>query len=138
MMFQFYVRSGQYLDCQMYQRSADLCVGTPFNAIGYATLTQMIAQETGLLPGKLVIVMGDCHVYEDQVELAEQMLASYDAAKYKPARLEYRAFRKRGACPRRSIWPSIYPDELFHATIDDFDVINYEPYGPAIKWPVAK
>ena len=129
LLFQFYVRNGcgllNHLDCQMYQRSADLCVGTPFNAIGYATLTRMVAQETGLLPGKLTIVMGDAHVYEDQVELAEQMLARYDADKYKPARLEYRAFRK-------------YPSEFFRATIDDFDVVNYEPYGPAIKWPIAK
>ena len=122
MMFQFYVTADYHLDCQMYQRSADLCVGTPFNAIGYATLTQMIAQETGLLPGKLIIVMGDAHIYEDQVELAEQMLARYDADKYKPARLKY--------------WKM--PGEFFHATIDDFDVINYQPYGPAIKWPVAK
>ena len=125
LLFQFYVTADYRLDCQMYQRSADLCVGTPFNAIGYATLTRMIAQETGLLLGKLTIVMGDAHVYEDQVELAEQMLARYDAAKYKPARLEYRAFRK-------------YPGEFFRATIDDFDVENYQPYGPAIKWPVAK
>jgi thymidylate synthase len=122
LLFQFYVTADYRLECQLYQRSADLCVGTPFNAIGYAVLTQMIAQETGLLPGKLTIVMGDAHVYEDQVELAEQMLARYDADKYKPARLEFRK----------------YPGEFFHATIDDFDVENYQPYGPAIKWPVAK
>lgn len=122
LLYQFYVTADYRLDCQMYQRSADLCVGTPFNAIGYATLTQMIAQETGLLPGKLTIVMGDAHVYEDQVDLAEQMLARYDADMYMSARLKY---RKK-------------PGEFFHATIEDFNVINYEPYGPAIKWPVAK
>jgi thymidylate synthase len=128
MMFQFYVRSGQYLDCQMYQRSADLCVGTPFNAIGYATLTQMIAQETGLLPGKLTIVMGDAHVYEGQVELAEQMLARYDA--------ERRGVICKDQPPQLKYWK--IPGEFFAATIEDFDVENYQPYGPAIKWPVAK
>ena len=127
MLFQFYVTADYRLDCQMYQRSADLCVGTPFNAIGYATLTQMIAQETGLLPGNLTIVMGDCHVYEDQVELANQMCRRYeewcyDEPTYQPPRLKY--------------WK--IPGEFFRATIEDFDVINYEPYGPAIKWPVAK
>ena len=128
MMFQFYVGADYRLDCQMYQRSADLCVGTPFNAIGYATLTQMIAQETGLLPGKLTIVMGDCHVYEDQVDLAEQMLARYDA--------ERRGVICKDQPPRLKYWK--IPGEFFAATIDDFDVFNYEPYGPAIKWPVAK
>lgn len=128
MMFQFHVGADYRLDCQMYQRSADLCVGTPFNAIGYATLTQMIAQETGLLPGKLIIVMGDAHVYEDQVELAEQMLARYDA--------ERRGVALKHEPPRLKYWK--IPGEFFAATIDDFDVINYQPYGPAIKWPVAR
>ncbi len=128
MMFQFYVGDDYHLNCQMYQRSADLCVGTPFNAIGYATLTQMIAQETGLLPGNLTIVMGDCHVYEDQVDLAEQMLARYDA--------ERRGVICKDQPPQLKYWK--IPGEFFRATIEDFDVINYEPYGPAIKWPVAK
>ena len=127
MMFQFYVRGGGRLDCQMYQRSSDLCVGMPFNMVGYATLTTMIARECSLFPGKVRIAIGDAHVYLNHTEKAWDMIKRFKKDTYwafdneNLAHLEYT------------------PPEggFFNATIDNFNVRAYEPYGDPIQWEVA-
>ena len=121
MMFQFYVRRGAWLDCQIYQRSSDLCVGMPFNMAAYATLTTMIARECNLLPGKVRIVIGDAHVYENHLDQAREMIRRYDRKIPNTAELVY-------SPPR---------DGFFAARKEDFYMRGYEPYGAPIKWEVA-
>ena len=113
--FQFYVADGK-LSCQLYQRSADMFLGVPFNIASYALLTLMVAQQTGLEPGEFVWTGGDCHIYDNHVEQVREQLTRepYDYPQMKIA--------KR--------------DSIFDYELSDFEVIGYE-HHPAIKAPVA-
>ncbi|WP_194899455.1 thymidylate synthase [Catenulispora pinisilvae] len=113
--FQFYVADGE-LSCQLYQRSADMFLGVPFNIASYALLTHMIAAQTGLAVGDLVWTGGDIHVYDNHVEQAELLLTR-----------EARPF------PTLELKPA---DSLFDYGYEDFAVLGYDPH-PAIKAPVA-
>ncbi|AEG45269.1 thymidylate synthase [Isoptericola variabilis] len=115
LLFQFYVADGK-LSCQLYQRSADLFLGVPFNIASYALLTHMVAAQTGLDVGEFVWTGGDCHVYENHVEQVETQLGR-DPYPYPTLRL----------APRGSI---------FDYTYEDVVVENYQ-HHPAIKAPVA-
>ncbi|MET0788069.1 MAG: thymidylate synthase [Cellulomonas sp.] len=113
--FQFYVADGR-LSCQLYQRSADLFLGVPFNIASYALLTHMVAQQVGLEVGDFVWTGGDCHIYDNHVDQVREQLT----------RTPYPAptLRLRQA-------PS-----LFDYTFEDVEVLDYQ-YHPAIKAPVA-
>ena len=113
--FQFYVADGE-LSCQLYQRSADMFLGVPFNIASYALLTHMIAAQTGLTVGDLVWTGGDVHVYDNHVEQARLQLTR-----------EAREF------PRLELKPA---DSLFDYQYADIAVLGYDPH-PAIKAPVA-
>src|SRR5690606_22937798 len=113
--FQFYVADGK-LSCQLYQRSADMFLGVPFNIASYALLTLMIAQQVGLEPGEFVWTGGDCHIYDNHVEQVTEQLTR-QAFRYPKLHI-----RKR--------------DSLFDYEYDDFEVVDYE-HHPAIKAPVA-
>jgi thymidylate synthase len=115
-LFQFYVANGQ-LSCQLYQRSADIFLGVPFNIASYALLTLMLAQVTGLKPGDFVHTLGDAHLYTNHVEQAELQLS-----------------RPLKALPIMTLNPAA--TDLFSFTYDDFTLTGYEPH-PAIKAPVA-
>jgi thymidylate synthase len=114
-MFQFYVADGR-LSCQMYQRSADMFLGVPFNIASYALLTRMMADQAGLEPGDFVWVGGDCHIYNNHVEQVTEQL-SREA--YEFPRLD---IAKRGS--------------LFDYAYEDFKLLEYK-YHPALKAPVA-
>jgi len=114
--FQFYVADGR-LSCQLYQRSADIFLGVPFNIASYALLTQMMAQVTGLGPGEFVHTLGDAHLYVNHLEQARTQLAR------EPRRL-----------PRMKINPDV--DDLFAFRFEDFELVDYDPH-PHIKAPVA-
>jgi thymidylate synthase len=114
--FQFYVADGK-LSCQLYQRSADLFLGVPFNIASYAALTLMVAQVCGLRPGEFVHTFGDTHLYLNHLEQAREQL-----------------LRQPRALPRMILNPEIR--NLFDFSYEDFDLVGYEPY-PAIKAPVA-
>jgi thymidylate synthase len=114
--FQFYVADGK-LSCQLYQRSADIFLGVPFNIASYALLTMMMAQVTGLEPGDFVHTFGDAHLYLNHSEQTELQLA-----------------REPYALPTIKLNPDI--KSLFDFTYDDFEVIGYE-HHPHIKAPVA-
>jgi thymidylate synthase len=115
-LFQFYVADGR-LSCQMYQRSADLFLGVPFNIASYALLTLMIAQVTGHAPGEFVLTLGDAHLYLNHLEQARQQLAR-----------EARPF------PRMRLNPAV--EDVFAFRFEDFTLEGYEPH-PAIKAPIA-
>ncbi len=115
-LFQFYVANGK-LSCQLYQRSADVFLGVPFNIASYALLTHMVAQQTDLEPGDFIWTGGDCHLYLNHLEQARTQL-SRDP--YPPPRLIIK--RK--------------PDSLFGYEYEDFEISGYE-HHPAIKAPVA-
>lgn len=114
-MFQFYVADGR-LSCQLYQRSADLFLGVPFNIASYALLTHMVAQQVGLEVGDFVWTGGDCHIYDNHVEQVTEQLS-----------------REVLAFPQLKIdaAPSLYEYEY-----EQFQLVNYE-HHPAIKAPVA-
>jgi thymidylate synthase len=114
-LFQFYVAGGR-LSCQLYQRSADLFLGVPFNIASYALLTRMVAQQVGLEPGDFIWVGGDCHVYNNHVPQVTEQLTR-----------EVRPF------PRLEIAPA---PSLFEHTYEDFHLLGYDPH-PAIKGAVA-
>lgn len=114
--FQFYVADGR-LSCQLYQRSADMFLGVPFNIASYALLTHMVAQQTGLAVGDFVWTGGDCHVYDNHVEQVRTQLAR------EPFELpELRIARQ--------------PDTIFDYAFEDFEIVGYQ-HHPAIKAPVA-
>jgi len=115
-LFQFYVAGGR-LSCQMYQRSADLFLGVPFNIASYALLTRMVAQVTGLAPGEFVLALGDAHLYLNHLEQAREQLA-----------------RAPRAFPRMRLNPQVR--ELLDFRFEDFALEGYEPH-PAIKAPIA-
>lgn len=113
--FQFYVADGK-LSCQLYQRSADMFLGVPFNIASYALLTLMVAKQTGLEPGEFVWTGGDCHIYDNHEEQVTRQLA-----------------REPFAYPKLEIADR---DSIFEYTLDDFTVVGYE-HHPGIKAPVA-
>jgi len=115
-MFQFYVANGK-LSCQLYQRSADLFLGVPFNIASYALLTLMVAQVCGLRPGDFVHTFGDTHLYLNHLEQAREQLG--------------RAPRKP---PVMQLNPAVR--DLFQFKYEDFTLQSYDPH-PAIKAPVA-
>lgn len=114
--FQFYVANGR-LSCQLYQRSADLFLGVPFNIASYALFTMMVAQVTGLKPGDFVHTLGDAHLYSNHMEQALEQL------KREPRKL-----------PVMKINPAV--NSIFDFKFDDFTIEGYDPH-PAIKAPVA-
>ncbi|WP_280452579.1 thymidylate synthase [Nocardia cyriacigeorgica] len=113
--FQFYVADGK-LSCQLYQRSADLFLGVPFNIASYALLTQMVAQQTGLEPGDFIWTGGDCHIYDNHVEQVTEQLTR------EPYPFPTLKLRKAAS--------------LFDYSYDDIEVVDYK-HHPAIKAPVA-
>ena len=115
-LFQFYVAEGR-LSCQLYQRSADIFLGVPFNIASYALLTEMMAQVTGLEPGELVHTFGDVHLYLNHIEQADEQLS-----------------RNPRALPRMEINPEV--TSLFDFAYEDFKLVGYDPH-PAIRAEVA-
>jgi len=115
-LFQFYVANGK-LSCQLYQRSADLFLGLPFNIASYALLTHMVAQVSNLGVGDFVHTLGDAHLYSNHVEQAREQLA-----------------RTPRALPKLRLDPEV--TDLFAFGIDDIAIDGYAPH-PAIKAPVA-
>jgi thymidylate synthase len=115
-MFQFYVAEGK-LSCQLYQRSADVFLGVPFNIASYALLTMMVAQVCELQPGEFIHTFGDVHLYNNHIEQAKLQLT-----------------RKPFPLPTMKLNPAI--KNLFEFTFEDFTLDNYQ-YHPAIKAPVA-
>ena len=115
-LFQFYVTDGK-LSCQLYQRSADLFLGVPFNIASYALLTLMIAQECGLKPGEFIHSFGDAHIYTDHFEQVEEQL-SREARPYPKLRLN----------------PEI--KSIYDFDYDDFELLDYNPH-PLIRAKVS-
>jgi len=114
--FQFYVAEGK-LSCQLYQRSADIFLGVPFNIASYALLTMMVAQVTGLEAGDFVHTLGDAHLYLNHIEQTDEQLS-----------------RKLLPLPTMKINPEV--KDIFDFRFDDFQLENYQ-FHPHIKAPVA-
>ncbi|MEJ2450748.1 MAG: thymidylate synthase [Gammaproteobacteria bacterium] len=114
--FQFYVAEGR-LSCQLYQRSADIFLGVPFNIASYALLTMMVAQVSGLQPGDFVHTLGDAHLYLNHLEQADEQLS-----------------RTPYALPRMKLNPAI--TNIFDFVFEDFQLVDYQCH-PHIKAPVA-
>jgi thymidylate synthase len=114
--FQFHVAEGR-LSCQLYQRSADIFLGVPFNIASYALLTHMLAQQCDLEPGEFIWTGGDCHLYLNHLEQADLQLAR------EPLPLPELVIRRR-------------PPSIFDYVYDDFEFRNYQ-HHPAIRAPVA-
>jgi thymidylate synthase len=116
LMFQFYVAEGK-LSCQMYQRSADMFLGVPFNIASYALLTMMFAQVCGLEAGEFVHTLGDTHIYSNHFEQVDLQLS-----------------RAPRSYPKMIINPNV--KDIFSFKYEDFKLENYDPY-PSIKAPIA-
>ncbi len=115
-LFQFYVAQGK-LSCQLYQRSADIFLGVPFNIASYALLTHMVAQQCDLDVGDFIWTGGDCHLYDNHVEQAIEQLA-------------------RTPYPYPTLKLARKPASLFEYEIEDFVIEDYQ-FHPHIKAPVA-
>lgn len=115
-LFQFYVADGK-LSCQLYQRSADIFLGVPFNIASYALLTLMVAQVCGLKPGEFVHTLGDAHLYSNHLEQAREQLS-----------------REPRPLPTMTLNPDV--SDLFAFSFDDFTLTGYDPH-PHIKAAVA-
>ena len=115
-MFQFYVADGK-LSCQLYQRSCDIFIGVPFNIASYALLTHMLAQQADLSVGDFVWTGGDCHLYSNHIEQADEQLQ-----------------RETRPLPRLAI--KRRPPTIFDYAFDDFEILNYEAH-PHIRAAVA-
>ncbi len=115
-LFQFYVANGR-LSCQLYQRSADIFLGVPFNIASYAMLTMMVAQVTGLAPGDFVHTLGDAHLYRDHLEQANLQLS-----------------RSPRTLPTLHLNPAV--TDLFAFRYEDFSIDGYDPH-PHIRAKVA-
>ncbi|WP_138440920.1 thymidylate synthase [Marinobacter alexandrii] len=117
-LFQFYVADGK-LSCQLYQRSADLFLGVPFNIASYALLTHMIAQQCDLDVGEFVHTFGDCHLYQNH--LTDDIV--FEQLKREPRELPKLVIKRK-------------PASIFEYELEDFEFEGYEPY-PVIKAPIA-
>ena len=115
-LFQFYVANGR-LSCQMYQRSADLFLGVPFNIASYAALTLMVGQVTDLKPGEFVLTLGDAHIYLNHLDQVREQLT-----------------RSPRPFPKLKLNPAV--KELLEFRYEDFTLEGYDPH-PAIKAPIA-
>jgi len=115
-LFQFYVAQGR-LSCQLYQRSADVFLGVPFNIASYALLLHMMAQQTNLRPGELVWTGGDCHLYLNHLTQVQEQLTR------EPLPLPRLVIKRR-------------PESLFEYRFEDFDLLDYRAHA-SIKAPIA-
>lgn len=115
-LFQFYVADGR-LSCQLYQRSADIFLGVPFNVASYALLTHMVAQQANLEPGEFIWTGGDCHLYLNHLEQARLQL-------------------ERTPRPLPTLTLTRHPDSIFDYRYEDFVIDGYDPH-PGIKAPIA-
>lgn len=116
LLFQFYVAGGR-LSCQMYQRSADLFLGVPFNIASYALLTMMMAKATGLEPGEFVHTLGDVHLYRNHFDQAREQLSRHPR-------------------PLPTMQIKSDPKSIDEFQFDDFKLVEYDPH-PTIKAPIA-
>ena len=115
-LFQFYVADGR-LSCQLYQRSADIFLGVPFNIASYSLLTHMVAQQCDLEVGEFIWTGGDCHLYSNHLEQTKLQLS-------------------REPRPYPQLVIKRKPDSLFEYRFEDFEIVGYDPH-PGIKAPIA-